>query len=433
MGWKNELFPHLPDDPNPRVFLDLAVGPTPVGRVVIILKADKAPKTCENFRCLCTGEKGVDSKGRKLHFKGSSFHRVVPDFLLQGGDVVHPDALDPMNGAGQTSIYQSEENPDGFFDCEYNSLRHAGPGVISMANQGPNTNGSQFMIELRAHPFFDHLHTVFGVLYEGLPVLRVVERYGTPMNGSEEGGAPTEPVRIINCGQLFPPGEGPPDPPEPPEAAAAKRKRQQDRANYDSRNPPILHSVDINRAKLMPNASSEYVASLLYQPPEAVEGMMARKQTTDSDDERAVDKLLASWPVGTLATDEERAKMGMEPMDPEERAKRQAEIDQDPVIQGEIARLEGEGLQVAGRPPPPKVPPKRKKKKQKKQKKKKAFVMPPREPARREFSPTQADVAAADAALKKMEAELAATLQSPESAPPPPPPTPRPREGPPRL
>ena len=134
MGWKNELFPHLPDDPNPRVFLDLAVGPTPVGRVVIILKADKAPKTCENFRCLCTGEKGVDSKGRKLHFKGSSFHRVVPDFLLQGGDVVHPDALDPMNGAGQTSIYQSEENPDGFFDCEYNSLRHAGPGVISMAH-----------------------------------------------------------------------------------------------------------------------------------------------------------------------------------------------------------------------------------------------------------------------------------------------------------
>ena len=131
------------------------------------------------------------------------------------------------------------------------------------------------MIELRAHPFFDHLHTVFGVLYEGLPVLRVVERYGTPMNGSEEGGAPTEPVRIINCGQLFPPGEGPPDPPEPPEAAAAKRKRQQDRANYDSRNPPILHSVDINRAKLMPNASSEYVASLLYQPPEAVEGMKA--------------------------------------------------------------------------------------------------------------------------------------------------------------
>ncbi len=118
MGWKNELFPHLPDDPNPRVFLDLAVGPTPVGRVVIILKADKAPKTCENFRCLCTGEKGVDSKGRKLHFKGSSFHRVVPDFLLQGGDVVHPDALDPMNGAGQTSIYQEARGPGRDLDGE---------------------------------------------------------------------------------------------------------------------------------------------------------------------------------------------------------------------------------------------------------------------------------------------------------------------------
>ena len=76
-----------------------------------------------------------------------------------------------------------------------------------MANQGPNTNGSQFMIELRAHPFFDHLHTVFGVLYEGLPVLRVVERYGTPMNGSEEGGAPTEPVDlgVPRCGGAFTP------------------------------------------------------------------------------------------------------------------------------------------------------------------------------------------------------------------------------------
>ena len=111
---------------------------------------------------------------------------------------------------------------------------------------------------------------------------------------------------------------------------------------------------------------------------------MARKQTTDSDDEAAVDRLLASWPVGTLATDEERAKMGMEPMDPEERSKRQAEVDQDPIIQEEIARLEGEGLQVAGRPPPPKVP-KRKKTKRKKPKKQKPFVLPPRET--REFSP----------------------------------------------
>ena len=112
MGWKNELFPHLPDDPNPRVFLDLAVGPTPVGRVVIILKADKAPKTCENFRCLCTGEKGVDSKGRKLHFKGSSFHRVVPDFLLQGGDVVHPDDMCKLPlGHHEDDVHEHEEIP----------------------------------------------------------------------------------------------------------------------------------------------------------------------------------------------------------------------------------------------------------------------------------------------------------------------------------
>ena len=194
MGWKNELFPHLPDDPNPRVFLDLAVGPTPVGRVVIILKADKAPKTCENFRCLCTGEKGVDSKGRKLHFKGSSFHRVVPDFLLQGGDVVHPDALDPMNGAGQTSIYQSEENPDGFFDCEYNSLRHAGPGVISMANQGPNTNGSQFFICLDDTPWLNGKHVVFGKVVAGAETIRAMAAVGS------QSGATSQPVRIVDSG-----------------------------------------------------------------------------------------------------------------------------------------------------------------------------------------------------------------------------------------
>jgi len=427
MGWKNELFPHLPDDENPRVFLDMVVGPTPVGRVVIILKADKAPKTCENFRCLCTGEKGTDSKGNKLHFKGSSFHRVVPNFLLQGGDCVHR-AGDPENGAGQTSIYQSAENPEGFFDCEYNSLRHAGPGVVSMANQGPNTNGSQFMIELRAHPFFDHLHTVFGVLYEGLPVLRVIEQYGTAMSGGDSGGEPTQIVTIINCGELHP---GVPEPLEPPEAAAAKLKRQQDRANYDSRNPPILHSVDINRAKLMPNASSEYVASLLYQPPQVVENLRraARKkkkakrlknvtcslgngetapESTDdesSDEEAAADRFLAAWPIGTLATDAERIKMNMAPMDPQERRARQAEVDKEPAVQGEIKRLEEAGHRVHGRAAPVK--------KKKKQKKRARKVQS--RPAVREFSPTSQDVADADAALARMEAQLTAkTGLSPE-------------------
>ena len=187
MGWKNELFPHLPDDPNPRVFLDLAVGPTPVGRVVIILKADKAPKTCENFRCLCTGEKGVGKSGKALHYKGSQFHRIIPGFMCQGGDFTRG------NGTGGESIYGGKFEDETF---RGKCGRHTGMGILSMANAGPNTNGSQFFITCIQTEWLDGKHVVFGKVVAGLDTLREMEKQGN------QSGVVSSVVVIEDCGEL---------------------------------------------------------------------------------------------------------------------------------------------------------------------------------------------------------------------------------------
>lgn len=182
-----QLTEALGAEENVKVFFDIKIGAQEdTSRVEMELFAKHFPKTAENFRCLCTGEKGTGKSGKPLHFKGSQFHRVIPGFMAQGGDFTHG------NGTGGESIYGAK------FEDEFENgyIGHTKAGQLSMANAGKNTNGSQFFLTFGAASHLDGKHVIFGQVTEGMETVKASEKVGSG------GGSPKQEVTIVDCGEV---------------------------------------------------------------------------------------------------------------------------------------------------------------------------------------------------------------------------------------
>ncbi|KAI0280360.1 peptidyl-prolyl cis-trans isomerase [Russula aff. rugulosa BPL654] len=168
-------------------FFDVSIAGVPAGRVIFQLYNDLVPKTAENFRALCTGEKGIGKSGKPLWYKDSGFHRIIKKFMIQGGDFT------AGNGTGGESIYGEK------FEDEAFPMKHTRPFLLSMANAGQNTNGSQFFITCTPTPHLDDKHVIFGEVLRGKSIVRRIENYTT-----SDGDVPVDPIVIADAGELSP-------------------------------------------------------------------------------------------------------------------------------------------------------------------------------------------------------------------------------------
>lgn len=177
----------LNDGSNPVVFFDISIGGAPIGRIKMELFASKVPRTAENFRQFCTGQFKRNSVPQG--YKGCCFHRVISEFMIQGGDFV------AGNGSGRMSIYGPKFDDE---PCD-TKFSFTEPGLLAMANSGPNTNGCQFFITCGPCTWLDGKHVVFGKVIDGLKVVRAIEAVSTD---PAKNNKPKLECKITECGQL---------------------------------------------------------------------------------------------------------------------------------------------------------------------------------------------------------------------------------------
>ena len=271
------------------VFLDVEIGGSPAGRIICELFNDMVPSTVENFRSLCTGERGIGkTTGKPLHYQGCPFHRVIRGFMIQGGDFSN------RNGTGGESIYGGKFKDEGPLPGRRS---HAKPGVLSMANAGPNTNGSQFFITVAPTPHLDAKHVVFGEVIGGMDVVRKIE--GVETVGRDQPAAGQR-VIISDCGELgraaggggarAAPGRGGDGAPD--ESDAKRKAKEAKEAKKEKKEKKKEAKKERKRAKKEAKRAKKEAKKASDAPPSSRDGRSGdrrRDRDDDSSDRRRDD------------------------------------------------------------------------------------------------------------------------------------------------